>query len=283
MSDLVLSLFPGAGLLDRAFEECGFCVVRGPDLLWGGDVRTFHPPPGVFKGVIGGPPCQEFSGLRREEPTGVGLEMLAEYTRVVTEAEPEWFLMENVARVPNVTVPGYVTQRLDIDNGWFSDQSRRLRHVQFGSQSGRLLSVTSRPVTASAGAALASDNRSFEELKQLQGLPADFDLPGFLAVEKKRAVGNGVPLPMGRALARAIIAAYAEPAPVQFDLWGRPARPDTCACGCGRRVTPGHTYAVNEQGKSDPCRKRAQRKRDRAQLSHSDSSSGHSGRSQWAA
>lgn len=33
---LILSLFPGIGLLDRAFEECGFCVVRGPDILWGG-------------------------------------------------------------------------------------------------------------------------------------------------------------------------------------------------------------------------------------------------------
>ncbi len=29
----VLSLFPGIGLLDRAFEECGFGVVGGPDLL----------------------------------------------------------------------------------------------------------------------------------------------------------------------------------------------------------------------------------------------------------
>jgi hypothetical protein len=44
MPELVLSLFPGIGLLDRAFEEAGFCVVRGPDLLWGGDVRVFHPP-----------------------------------------------------------------------------------------------------------------------------------------------------------------------------------------------------------------------------------------------
>jgi len=30
---LVLSLFPGIGLLDRAFEEEGFCIVRGPDGL----------------------------------------------------------------------------------------------------------------------------------------------------------------------------------------------------------------------------------------------------------
>jgi len=30
---LVLSLFPGIGLLDMAFEQEGFCVVRGPDML----------------------------------------------------------------------------------------------------------------------------------------------------------------------------------------------------------------------------------------------------------
>lgn len=40
---LVLSLFPGIGLLDMAFELEGNCVVRGPDVLWGGDIRTFHP------------------------------------------------------------------------------------------------------------------------------------------------------------------------------------------------------------------------------------------------
>jgi len=34
----VLSLFPGIGLLDSAFEEQGFTVVRGPDLLWSDDL-----------------------------------------------------------------------------------------------------------------------------------------------------------------------------------------------------------------------------------------------------
>ena len=100
---LILSIFPGIDLLGRAFEEQGFCVVRGPDLLWGGDIRQFHPPANAFWGVIGGPPCQDFSRLRRDEPTGYGLEMLAEFIRVVTEANPEWWLMENVDRVPTVT------------------------------------------------------------------------------------------------------------------------------------------------------------------------------------
>ena len=42
MKSFVLSLFPGIGLFDMAFEAEGFCVVRGPDVSWGGDVRTFH-------------------------------------------------------------------------------------------------------------------------------------------------------------------------------------------------------------------------------------------------
>jgi len=63
-TQVLLSLFPGIDLLGRAFEEHGFCIVRGPDLLWGGDIRAFHPPPGRFDGVVGGPPCQTFSQFR---------------------------------------------------------------------------------------------------------------------------------------------------------------------------------------------------------------------------
>jgi DNA (cytosine-5)-methyltransferase 1 len=45
-----------------------------------------------------------------------------------------------------VTIPGYVTQRLDVNQAWFCDVTR-LRHIQFGSRSGRLLNVTRRSVT----------------------------------------------------------------------------------------------------------------------------------------
>lgn len=273
-SQLILSLFPGIGLLDRAFEETGFCILRGPDTLWGGDVRRFSPPAGVFTGVIGGPPCQEFSSLRRDEPTGEGLELLGEYARVVVESQPEWFLLENVSRVPSVTeLPGqifaelshmYVIQRLDINLAWYCDCTR-LRHIQFGSKSGHLLNVSRRAVTEQLpGAALASDNRSFRELCRLQGLPDDFDLPPFLMEEKKRAVGNGVPLAMGRALAAAVIEAYEGPVTLQCDLAGGVTPAGVCACGCGRRVTGKQRYFDYS------CRKRAQRKRNvTAQRSHS--------------
>lgn len=253
---LVLSVFPGVDLLGRAFEENGFCVARGPDLLWGGDVRRFHPPQGVFTGIIGGPPCQDFSGLRREEPTGYGKEMLDEYKRVVREARPEWFLMENVARVPDIEIEGYTMQRFDINEGWYG-VSTRLRHIQFGSLSGRLLNVTRRQVTGAEPAALASDSRSFREVCRLQGLTDDdFDLPPFKVAEKIKAVGNGVPLNMGRALARAILEAYSQPPIVQLTLAGQLVKPGVCACGCGRPVAGKAKYYDYS------CRKRAQRKRD---------------------
>ena len=50
MSGLVLSLFPGIDLLGMAFEEEGFTVVRGPDLIWGGDIKRFAPPPDASTG-----------------------------------------------------------------------------------------------------------------------------------------------------------------------------------------------------------------------------------------
>ncbi len=260
-NNLVLSIFPGIDLLGRAFEETGFCVVRGPDLLFGGDIRRFSPPSGVFWGLIGGPPCQDFSGLRRSKPTGNGLAMLKEYTRVVTAAQPEWFLMENVARVPDIEIPGYTMQRLDINEGWYG-VSTRLRHIQFGSLSGRLLNVPRGRVTATAPAALASDNRDFREVCRLQGLPDDFNLPGFLATEKIKAVGNGVPLNMGRMLAGAIVDAYNQAAIVQLSLTGEVVKPGVCLCGCGRQVTGKALYYDYS------CRKRAERKRKRSTVTH---------------
>src|SRR2546430_5458831 len=96
---LVLSLFPGIGLLDQAFEQEGFCIVRGPDLLWGGNIKRFHPPAGRFDGIIGGPPCQAFSRLRYvvEHNGGkIAENLIPEFERCIAEAQPAWFLMENV-------------------------------------------------------------------------------------------------------------------------------------------------------------------------------------------
>jgi DNA (cytosine-5)-methyltransferase 1 len=234
---LVLSLFPGIGLLDRGFEDVGFCVVRGPDLVFGGDIRKFSVMPGKFDGVIGGPPCQDFSKARRSEPTGNGLEMLEEFKRVVIEAAPVWWLAENVPGVPDIRIDGYSWQRLDLNSADFGSKQRRLRHVQFGTRDGTQLMIDRLSVNRRGEPTVtANDNRPIEELSVLQGLPADFDIPAFTRSGLSRAIGNGVPYPIARVLAESV--------KCRRD-WGR-----LCACECGRRVTGRQLTATGA------CRKR---------------------------
>lgn len=256
MHSMVLSLFPGVGVFDRAFEAEGFCVVRGPDLLWGGDVARFQPPRGVFSGIKGGSPCHDYSCARRAPPTGEGDRLMAEFARVVHEADPFWWLLENVPRAPLLSIDGYpATQRIDVNQGWYSGISR-LRHFQFACKSGATLQIPrGRPVRGAEPAALACDGRGFREVCRLQGLPADFDLPGFTLGEKTRAVGNGVPLVMGRVVARAVRRAIGLPVAGEDPVFDTAVSRPTCKCGCGRIVKGRALYD------SPACRKRAQRAR----------------------
>ena len=277
--NFVLSLFPGIGLLDMAFEEEGFTVVRGPDVLWGGDIIRFHPPAGKFDGVIGGPPCQAFSSLAHlvrangHEPRFGNL--IPEFERCVAEASPAWFVMENVPAAPEPSVPGYGAKGFLLDNsailgdGGFGLEQRRVRRITFGlrgrddvpslmrwidlavfflpdasrakpitashdslenldslgkekknrvRRSAQLASLRETPVaiggsgkvkrTALAGCHPSTRENvryKFGDALRLQGLPGDFlkDAP-FTAEGKLKAVANGVPIPMGRAIARAV-------------------------------------------------------------------------------
>ena len=99
------------------------------------------------------------------------------------------------------------------------------------------------------GCALASDGRSFKELKKLQGLNDDFDLPSFNVQGKKRAVGNGVPLSIGRVLARAV-----KSVTVQDNFNAAESQLKYCLCGCGRVVTSSRAKYYDFS-----CRKRKQR------------------------
>lgn len=235
---LVLSLFPGIGLLDQAFEEAGFCVVRGPDLLWGGDVRKFHPTPDRFDGVIGGPPCQAFSRLRHlVEHNGYATapNLIPEFERIVGEAQPRWFLMENVPAAPTPSVAGYDVCDRVVNNRGCGGEQNRVRRFSFGARElsvrafhvvgvalepalyapAVLASGGARPVPVAIGGSgkrkktAARDigyktDDYFREAVRLQGLPDDFDLPAFTVAGKIKAVGNGVPLPMGREVAMAV-------------------------------------------------------------------------------
>jgi len=254
---LVLSLFPGVGLFDRGFEDVGFCVVRGPDTLWGGDIHNFHAPAGHFTGVIGGPPCQDFSTINRKRDSARGMELVGEFLRVVAEADPEWWLMENVPGSPTVTAPAsifYCIQPIMLDASHVGSQQHRLRKFHFGCKPGGKHLVIAREVAASVErTCLATEGRrhgrrTWAHFCNLQGLPDNFDLPGFKVAEKYRAVGNGVPYALSRALAQAVL---------DRDHAVTPHR--TCECGCGLYV---HGAAKTATA---ACRKRIERERNAQQ------------------
>ena len=239
MSGLVLSLFPGLDLLGRAFEAEGFCVVRGPDVIFGQDIRSFHPPAGRFDGVIGGPPCQCFSRLANivrangYEPKFGNL--IPEFERVVTEAAPAWWLMEEVPDAPIPGVHGYQQEVFTLSPRHLGDVQSRLRRFTVGGHHrptiyNRLPMVAleaaeyefaatggsrTRPVAIGGsgkrkgGGQLPGNGKSMRSLADLarcQGYPELAEvLPGPWTVAGAcKAIGNGVPAVMGRSLARAI-------------------------------------------------------------------------------
>lgn len=232
---LVLSLFPGIGMLDMAFEEAGFCVVRGPDLLWGGDIHRFDPPAGRFDGVIGGPPCQfasEMSRLNCAMGKQLAINEIPEFERCVAAANPAWFVMENVVTAPLPVVAGYTVSDEVSRDHWCGGLTMRKRRFSFGSRGalrfrlvGAALQVT-QPALAVVSSARAGHIRKvvsgkerlcstggprmpIAEMARLQGLPPSFfgDRSPFTVEAQRKMVGNGVPLAMGRAVAAAVVRA----------------------------------------------------------------------------
>lgn len=257
---LILSLFSGVGLLDEQFRKVGFCVVSAGDLITGQDIRDFKTFTGRFDGVIGGSPCQDFSGLNRS-PSGYSLEMIKEFERVVLESDCDWWLLENVKGVPDLVIEGYSHQRIDINQGWYEHYSR-LRHIQFGSKSGEYLDIPAGKMLPNCKPlALASDDRSFAVLRDIQGLPDNYDLPSFNVEGKKRAVGNGVPASMGSVIAQAVKNVTYRCGNSVTDRCKKNvtkpgAKPVTfCPCGCKRGLVGKQKYS------GSACRKRAERKR----------------------
>jgi DNA (cytosine-5)-methyltransferase 1 len=138
----VLSTFTGAGLLDRGFREEGFCCVSAGDALLGQPIEEFHAVKGHFFGIIGGPPCQKDSIANRtnRDPLA-GMELKKEFFRVVSESEPEWFLMEGVNGLPLAAVSelvpsGYTLQRMHLNARELGFAQHRERWYLFGYRRG---------------------------------------------------------------------------------------------------------------------------------------------------
>lgn len=244
MTQLVLSLFPGMDLLGMAFEAEGFCVVRGPEKIFGSDVKNFHPPAGRFEGLIGGPPCQIHSilthlvELHREYEAE---DLVDEFVRCVEEASPAWWLMENVPLLKVEVAPkGYhvVSFRLNnrhLDAGegfgpeqnrvrkfWFGNRRRKIdlrERIEFAALESRKFSyavLASNPLKYDnrmkkngrklrGGKSICINTSTVRNSLRLQGLPESLvDGTPFKLRGLQRLIGNGVPLSMGRAVAGAI-------------------------------------------------------------------------------
>lgn len=222
MNRLVLSIFPGIDLLGRGFEAEGFCVVRGPDLLWGGDVRLFHPPTGVFDGVIGGPPCQVFSRAGQISGTSA-VDLVPEFVRVCQEVSPQWIVMENVVDAighPSIPADWWPCILRDWDCGGLTARRRAFWTWPFA-----LPDMPRRAGEPSPSVMATSWKRGPRTSQYVQDkgfLPGDLPVSEYgrlqgasdvvAVLEAHRSskaftvhvLGNGVPLPMGRTIASAV-------------------------------------------------------------------------------
>jgi DNA (cytosine-5)-methyltransferase 1 len=244
---LVLSLFPGVDLLGRTFSAVGCSVVAGPDLILDQRIEDFHVPSGRFDGLIGGPPCQNYSDANRNRDAAEGDRLVLEYLRVVDESQPTWWLMENVRNVPHVQLRGYRVQRLDCVDWEFGGPSGRLRHIQFGHKDGWIIrplrTQTTRSVTPVPTVTTASTGPGDRYSRRCAKMGiSPLALGAFTPAARRRVIGNGVPWGMGAALAAAVLAAG-------------PVTDSDCVCGCGRTTRRAGSHATVA------CRQRTSRRR----------------------
>lgn len=189
----------------------------------GGDIRRFTVEPGKFDGVIGGPPCQPFSAAGKIAGTSA-VDLIPEFVRVAREARPEFIVMENVTsarRHAAIPADWHPARLRDFDCGGLTKRRRFFWTWPFmilepGGHAGGAASHT---VMASSWKRGSSAGRYAAEKSFLPGdLPvAEYarlqgaeEIGAALVAHKAgrafavQCLGNGVPLAMGRFVARRV-------------------------------------------------------------------------------
>lgn len=115
----VVDLFCGCGGLSLGFQKAGYDVAAAFD-NWSAALCVYRRNVGNHASlldlsdtdksietvtglapqmIIGGPPCQDFSSAgKRNENNGRG-DLTVSFAKIVSSVRPEWFVMENVARI----------------------------------------------------------------------------------------------------------------------------------------------------------------------------------------
>jgi len=108
----VISLFSGCGGLDLGFLQLGFDIIWANDILKDAcesyklnignhivneditNINLDHLPKADL--IIGGPPCQGFSGIGKRDPNDKRSDLVYTYLSIVKKVQPTIFLFENV-------------------------------------------------------------------------------------------------------------------------------------------------------------------------------------------
>lgn len=97
MSKVILHLCADTGSDSKPWKDAGHEVILvGKDI----GVENYHPPKNVY-GIIANPVCTEFSTARsngRARNPEEGMKLVRECQRIITEANPHFWVIENPAR-----------------------------------------------------------------------------------------------------------------------------------------------------------------------------------------
>lgn len=126
-----IDLFAGCGGMSLGFQKAGFEIIAAYD-NWTPAIETYkrnfdHPiieydlsDKNIIKKIqvlepeiiVGGPPCQDFSSAGHRDETLGRATLSKNYTDIVVNVKPKYFVMENVPRIRTSETYKYVYQTL---------------------------------------------------------------------------------------------------------------------------------------------------------------------------